>query len=93
MKYMKFENKNGHLIKCEICGNNEIVEDAEYCHICGSPVVNRCSANDYQQCYKATQKLIPINARYCPYCGSKTTFMENNILPGWGLENFIEEFC
>ncbi|MDE7093300.1 MAG: hypothetical protein K2O52_00145 [Oscillospiraceae bacterium] len=78
-----------NLAECLICGNKNLVEDAEYCHICGNPLKNMCCYNkgymgQIEQCLKASNKSIPNDARYCPYCGSKTLFLEKGV---FGEEN------
>lgn len=98
MKYTKLDNKNGILTRCPVCDNEEIIEDAEFCHICGTLLINKCMYNiDNQdeifQCQKAEEISIPINARYCPYCSSTTTFNKNGILKKWNEEkDDLEEF-
>ena len=84
MKYKDFPNNSGILSICLVCQNEEIIQGAEYCHICGSNVVNKCLYNNYEQCEQANLNPIPVNARYCPYCGSYTTF--KNFLPSWKEE-------
>lgn len=97
MKYTKLDNKNGTLIRCPICNNEEIVEGAEFCHICGSPVVNRCiydviDQDEIVQCSQAQQSPIPVNARYCPYCDSITTFFSKGVLKAWNDISLDDEF-
>ena len=78
MIYPKLETyDDGKLKECPICQNEETDIDGEHCIICGIPLVNICSNEDcaYQH--------LPSNARYCPICGSKTTFYQNGILKAW----------
>lgn len=91
MKYTQLENKNGVLTRCPVCDNEEIVEDAEFCHICGTPLINKCLNGDVQ-CSQATKSNIPINARYCPYCSSITTFKERGILKDWNDTEYDTPF-
>jgi Zn-dependent peptidase ImmA (M78 family) len=88
MKYEELDNTNGVLNVCPHCQNEEIIKNTLYCHICGTMIVNKCcNSFDAQgvpiQCQDAELEPIPVNARYCPYCGSKTIFLHNNILKEW----------
>lgn len=80
--------KNGHVLKCPNCDNEEFPENSNYCMICGKVTVNQCTfaiqddaSFENWQC-QHTEPL-PGNARYCPYCGSKTTFLTHEILKPW----------
>lgn len=77
--------KAGRLVECINCENEDIADNASFCMICGKPVVNLClsaiSDNQYQSCDYT--KPLPSNARYCPYCGSITTFFDKEILCDW----------
>lgn len=87
MTYQGIElNEKGQAQECPICHNIQHLETAEYCMICGNIVTNHCTAaisNDYeaQHCYHTEP--LPGNARYCPYCGQKTTFFEHGLLKSW----------
>lgn len=72
-------NEESRLYQCSVCENENIPEDAIYCQICGTPVQNKCT-----NC----GKLANSDARYCIYCGNKTTF-NSKILPDW--ESELEE--
>lgn len=84
---MKYNNvyrldENSKALECPICHNEETA-DGEYCKICGTFLINRCSnivednwGNQVDGCGKPAVA----NARYCIYCGSKTTFYLNNLL-------------
>ncbi|MEI3187970.1 MAG: ImmA/IrrE family metallo-endopeptidase [Lachnospiraceae bacterium] len=74
-------DKNSKAIRCPICDNEEISPDGDFCHICGTYLVNRCTniSDDYDSC----GHLATANARYCIYCGAPTTFLKNNILQAW----------
>lgn len=78
MIYPKLETyDDGKLKECPICQNEETAIEGEYCTICGTYLVNICpnEACSYQR--------LPSNARYCPICGSQTTFYRNGILKDW----------
>lgn len=77
-------DKNSKAIKCPICGNENVLEDGEYCQICGTLIINRCTNTDnYLDHQDNCGKLLTGDARYCNYCGSKSTFLENGILQVW----------
>lgn len=86
MIYPKMEvNEFGKVKICPICENEEIF-DGDYCQICGTELINRCSCFVYGEDDKYTSnccKELPLNARYCPYCGGKSTFFINEILKPW----------
>ncbi len=92
MKYEELDNINGRLLICPICKNEEIVNNAEYCHICGTRLINLCyhdsdRFNSIIQCGAAQSNPIPVNARYCPYCGSPSTFYNERILKEWNSQD------
>ena len=77
--------ESGQAKECLQCKNEEHLADAEFCMVCGKPIINRCiSAIDqnvpigYEQCSHGEP--LPGNARFCPYCGSKTTFYQHGVL-------------
>lgn len=81
-------NENMRVKVCPVCKNEEHVSDAEFCMICGKPVINQCTFAlqvdvpiEYHQCTHLEP--LPGNARYCPYCGSESTFLENGLLSPW----------
>lgn len=87
MKYTEYEiNENGRLKRCIRCDNEELFGD--YCHICGAPVVNKCTdylwSEEYNSC--SNDSFLPANARYCSHCGSKSLFFHKNILVDWKTE-------
>ena len=89
-KYNTYENSN-KLRVCLICDNEETDMNGDYCHICGKPLANRCDDRnwEYNDSYgdKPCGKPVPSNARFCPYCGSTTTFFNENILEDWKAEH------
>lgn len=79
MKYPGVElNENMRPVECPNCANEEIANDANYCIICGKALINHCS-DIYEDCSHSDQPL-PGNARYCPYCGSPTTYLNYNVI-------------
>lgn len=61
---------------CPRCGNEETQTDGEYCKICGQILTNRC-------CDEACGLPAHGNARFCTYCGCKSTFFKDNLLDDW----------
>ena len=81
-------DENSKAVKCPHCDNEEILEKGEYCIICGTMLVNKClrraeSENGYIEYYDGCGKLLPGNARYCPYCGGESSFFVNGLLSSW----------
>lgn len=78
--YMKYEgielNEHGLPIECPNCKNEDIVPDSEHCIICGDYILNQCINRDCDY----NEQLLPGNARYCPYCGSETTYLRHKFL-------------
>lgn len=46
--------------------------------ICGSNIINQCNNVTCE-----FEGLLPGNARYCPYCGSTTSFYTSGYLNDW----------
>lgn len=96
--YMIYEgvelDKNSKAVICPVCQNEE-PQDGEYCSICGKHLVNRCtnvdgpwrSSNDGPTC----GVLLLGNARYCTYCGTESTFLNNEILKPWDWDIETED--
>ncbi|MBU5230018.1 ImmA/IrrE family metallo-endopeptidase [Intestinimonas butyriciproducens] len=81
-------NKSGQAKQCVQCKNEEHLEKSTYCMICGKTIVNQCTyaiANnvpcEYNPC--SHDEPLPGNARFCPYCGSETTFLKDGVLRPW----------
>lgn len=69
--------ENGKLKECPTCHNEETNIAGDYCQICGRNIVNRCSNFD------CTHEILPANARYCPLCGTNSTFYNFGYLKDW----------
>lgn len=93
MIYSSIElDDNDKPIKCPICDNEQLVVDGDYCQICGTYLYNDCThQNDVIDC---KSNHLDGDARYCPYCGSETTFYKNNILDEYNAppKNEVEEY-
>lgn len=93
VKYKEYrKNKNGQIQECLVCGNEVFLDDGDFCHICGKPITNRCAADEERNsdycapCSVSEDKDIPLNARYCPYCGGRTLFGRSGVLKSWEEE-------
>ena len=69
---------NGHLVECPVCGNTEFSSASRYCRICGMSRSNMCVPDDNSHPHEN-----PVNARFCEYCGARTTFFLQKILLPW----------
>lgn len=88
MKYPKLEvYETGKLKQCPNCDNEETDIEGDYCQICGNSLVNRCINDNCPSCQH--DDILPSNARYCPICGNRSTFYNNNMLSDW--RQFLEE--
>lgn len=72
--------ENGKLLECPRCHNEEI--ENSFCRICGTELTNKCT-----QC----ESILPLNARYCSFCGAKSTYFEQQILLPWDAESIDDE--
>jgi Zn-dependent peptidase ImmA (M78 family) len=79
-------------VECPNCKNEEIIDD--YCHICGSYLVNKCTglypgeSEEYSRIQwhdftRGCGNILVGNARFCSKCGSASTFYETGILKHW----------
>lgn len=87
MKYSGIEvNENSKAIVCPKCNNEEIISDGNFCMICGENIINFCEGFIDEEGNKIEEgcgKLLPGNARYCPYCGAVSHFYNRNFLQYW----------
>lgn len=84
---------NSRLLECPICHNEEIV-DGEFCKICGSYLINKCTntvEDEWGNQLSGCGKLADANARFCIYCGAKTTFFNNGLLCDYKDYNQTQE--
>ena len=70
---------NGKLKECPICNNETTDYEGNFCQICGTVLVNYCTNAN-------CAITLPTNARYCPVCGSGSTFFNNDILKAWNFD-------
>lgn len=70
---------------CPACENEQIIGDGDYCKICGTKLVNECSETydgESDSCTTPCEKgkRLDGNARFCPYCGNQSSFLQKGIL-------------
>lgn len=72
-------------LECPKCKNEQIISDGEYCKICGTYLVNKCDdrSDDADYYGKPCGHILSHNARFCPYCGNRSTFYNDKILCSW----------
>jgi len=81
-------DSNSKAVKCPKCENEHILAEGEYCHICGTILVNKCDNRDARGNFDdPCGHLLPSNARFCPLCGSESTFFNEGILVSWNESN------
>lgn len=86
MIYKKLDTDDfGKLKECPICENEETNIAGNHCQICGTYLVNNCTLDNCE--YSTTE--LPSNARYCPICGSESTFYRNGFLKEWNFKEPI----
>ncbi|MCL2056009.1 MAG: hypothetical protein FWH02_02175 [Oscillospiraceae bacterium] len=91
MIYRKIRlDESGKAVICPYCSNEEQTP-GEYCMICGSEIINRCT-DLYDELSGETVKencgeVLPGNARYCYKCGNPGTFYRRGWLKDWRSEN------
>lgn len=93
MKYSGIEvDKNCKAQICPKCGNEEIFPEGNFCMICGENITNYCEGfiDEYgQQCEESCGKPLPGNARYCPYCGATSHFLNRKFLDRWDANKTV----
>lgn len=84
-------DENSKAICCPKCNNEEVLPDGNYCHICGTYLVNECT-NYGDNFSEGCGRLAASNARYCIYCGASTTFLKNGTLKPWDFKESNDTF-
>lgn len=78
--YMKYDfislNEKFKAKTCPVCQNEDTNIEGEYCQICGSHIKNKCNYCGMN---------LDGDSRFCNYCGSPSTFSENNYLMDWKM--------
>lgn len=78
-------DSNNKALVCPVCKNEHIVENGEFCKICGTKLINECmeSYNPERDDFKPScekGKRLDGSSRFCPYCGNPSSFLQNGIL-------------
>lgn len=84
-------DSNSKAVICPVCNNELIPTNGEYCNICGTYIVNKCTYEGYDD--GDPEHFIPPcgtkldgTARFCHVCGKMSTFYRDNILKSWDGE-------
>lgn len=95
MKYSKIEtNAAGTPITCPVCEYDELNDDFNYCPICSTYIHNVCIGDDFYDSYgnhepyhfrpkNGCRGNLDGNFRFCPTCGEKTSFFQQELLTDW----------
>lgn len=76
-------------VECPVCHNTAVPEAGNFCIICGNQIVNLCSeAPDPFASSCGNTEPLPGHARYCPFCGNKSTFFKRGLLTEWSVPAF-----
>lgn len=87
MKYSRIElDEQGRARECPVCHNTELTDSGTFCVICGNQLTNMCTNNETAPFSCSNSAPLPGHARYCPVCGSKSTFFDRSLLPSWNAE-------
>jgi len=66
--YQAFEEDNNlRALFCPVCNNSNINRKDEYCHVCNTPLYNRCLEEG---------TIVSLKCRRCPWCGGQTVYSE-----------------
>lgn len=69
-------DEHGRLVYCAHCGEKNTFkqESATFCIYCGYSLLNICT--NHGDC----GQVLPPDAAYCPFCGSKSHFLQSNLI-------------
>ncbi len=72
-------DKQGFLLICPKCGNEEFSRGTQQCSVCGTSRRNLCMPKDKQK----VPHVNAANARYCELCGAETILYHYGTLKTW----------
>jgi len=63
---------------CPNCGYSEHISGAHFCQNCGIELLNFCTNPNCEtnELPSEEYQAIPHDAKYCPYCGEKSTYYD-----------------
>lgn len=67
-------------IVCTNCGFDRHLENPAYCQNCGLELNGNYCPNEYCNFNNGESISLPLDACYCPDCGSKSTFFTEGII-------------
>lgn len=90
MNYRVLElDSEGRLAQpCPKCGNEH--PTGNFCSVCGSGIINKCTGHREENdgnltIFEPCELPLKGYERYCPDCGSNSTFLDNGFLPAWNV--------
>lgn len=98
MRYSGIEiDEDGRAAECPVCHNTDVYKAGEFCVICGHRIINVCSESisrdQFGQQMCEHNEPLPGNARYCPWCGAKTSFFVSKFISSWnGISDEEDDF-
>lgn len=87
---LSVDNEGKLIENCPICGNDHVSDN--FCSVCGVLVINKCSGmrttydeQGYEDIVENDPCAGPLLGadRYCPKCGSESTFYRFHLLESW----------
>lgn len=71
---------------CPKCGNEN--PSLNFCSVCGSDIINKCTGQRKRESgfivsSEPCKSPLKGHERYCPECGSRSTFLDNGFLESW----------
>ena len=63
-------------LPCANCGFSEHLQYSDYCQNCGIDLCNYCTNQQCESSNCEKEYSLPHDAKYCPYCGNKTTYFD-----------------
>jgi hypothetical protein len=85
---LELDNEGRLAQPCPKCENEH--PTGNFCSVCGSEIINKCTGQRERESGFITTSepcKTPLKGheRYCPDCGSNSTFLDNGLLPAWDI--------